>query len=159
MHHVRVGIKTTLGDMSYLRSFLTWHDLMLLAEKDHQKKYDTDEGKEMFKKNTDYENCSDEDDLVKWFWNVFNAFNYEDKKAYMNFVSGKSRCMHVLEKARFFKRHRIVKKSDKPEGDVPTSKPSDFELVLASSYASQDQLKEKLLEAINKGCGLEPDRD
>ena len=31
--------------MSYLRSFLTWYDLMLLAEKDHAKKYDTDEGK------------------------------------------------------------------------------------------------------------------
>ena len=96
MHQVRVGIKTTLGDMSYLRSFLTWHDLMLFGEKDHEKKYDTDEGKEMFKQNTDYENCSDEDDLVKWFWNVFNAFNYEDKKAYMNFVSGKSRTMHAL---------------------------------------------------------------
>ena len=43
--------------------------------------------------------------------------------------------------------------------EVPKSKPSNFEVVLASSYTSLEQMKAKLLQAVGEGCGLESDLD
>jgi len=45
------------------------------------------------------------------------------------------------------------------EDETPKSKPSKFEICLASSYSNEEQMRAKMLEAISKGCGLEPDRD
>jgi len=42
---------------------------------------------------------------------------------------------------------------------TPKSKPSRFEVVLASSYSELEKMKAKMLEAIGGGCGLEPDSD
>ena len=82
---------------------------------------------------------------------------YPDTKAYFEFVSGRSRVGDV--KHRYHADHRIRIDSSLPEGDAPKSKPSAFELILAGNYESDEQFKAKLLEAISKGCGLEPDRD
>lgn len=94
---------------------------------------------------------------MKKFWEIYEKLNYENKKGYLNFVSGKSRIGDV--KHRYFQEHRIRFDSTMEEGETPKSKPSQFELILASSYTDQAQMQEKLLEAISKGCGLEPDRD
>lgn len=155
MKHLKRGIRQALGDFDYMRHYLNWHDLMVLTETSKYKQYET--GLELFKEKTVYINCQAEDDQVKKFWEIYEKLNYENKKGYLNFVSGKSRIGDV--KHRYFQEHRIRFDSTMEEGETPKSKPSQFELILASSYTDQAQMQEKLLEAISKGCGLEPDRD
>lgn len=43
--------------------------------------------------------------------------------------------------------------------DIPQSKPHSFELILPPSYENYDQFKAKMLLAISKGCGLEPEHE
>jgi len=45
------------------------------------------------------------------------------------------------------------------ENETPKSKPNKFEIILASSYTTIEQMKAKMLEAIGEGCGLEADQD
>ena len=153
MQYIKAGIRHSLGDMDYLRRYLNWHDVMVLTETNKYKQYDV----ELLKEKTIYINCDAENAQVVRFWNVFKELNYEDTKAYFHFVSGRSRVGDV--KHRYHADHRIRIDSSLPDGDAPKSKPSAFELILAGNYESDDQLKAKLLEAISKGCGLEPDRD
>ena len=153
MQYIKAGIRNSLGDMDYLRRYLNWHDVMVLTETDAYKQYDL----ELLKEKTIYINCDAENAQVVRFWNVIKDLNYEDTKAYFNFVSGRSRVGDV--KHRYHADHRIRIDSSLPEGDAPKSKPSAFELILAGNYESDEQFKAKLLDAISKGCGLEPDRD
>ena len=120
------------------------------------KQYDG-EGIERLKENTIYMNCQSEDEQIKMFWQVYTALNYEDKKGYLNLVSGKSRIGD--KKQRYAMSHRIRVDSSMAEGETPKSKASQFELILAPNYANADAMKAKLLVAIAKGCGLEPDQD
>ena len=160
MKHIKVGIKQSLGDFDYLRHYLNWHDLMDLTETKQDvnmyKQYDGD-GIERLKENTIYMNCQAEDEQIKMFWTVYSALNYEDKKGYLNLVSGKSRLGDKSH--RYAMSHRIRIDSTMSEGEMPKSKASQFELILAPNYANADAMKAKLLTAINKGCGLEPDQD
>ena len=147
------GIKHSLGELDYLRSYLNWHDIMELTETDKFKTYDID----LLKKKTIYLNCSAEDEQIENFWKIFTALNYEDKKAYLNFTCGGSRIGDKEHRQK--QEHRIRVDSDMAVDETPTSKPSKFEIVLASSYSNYEQMKAKMLEAISKGCGLEQDRD
>jgi len=115
------------------------------------------EGLERLKENTIYMNCQVEDEQIKMFWQVYSGLNYEDKKGYLNLVSGKSRLGD--KNHRYAMSHRIRVDSSMAEGDTPKSKASQFELILAPNYENIDVMKVKLLEAIAKGCGLEPDQD
>lgn len=81
MKHIKMGIKGTLGEMNYIRSFLNWHDLMVLVETKILKNFDKEDGIAMFKENTVYEGNPCEDENIARFWKIFDAFNYEDKKA------------------------------------------------------------------------------
>ena len=126
---------------------------MVLTETKALKQYDI----ELMKEKTIYINCQKEDTQIENFWKIFTALNYEDKKAYFNFVSGKSRMADVAR--RFTQEHRIRVDANLAEDETPKSKPSKFEIVLASNYSTYEQMQAKMLEAISMGCGLEPDRD
>jgi len=91
------------------------------------------------------------------FWKIYTDLNYEDKKGYLNLVSGMSRLGDV--KHRYAMSHRIRVDSSMAEGGTPKSKASQFELILAPNYENAEAMKAKLLEAIAKGCGLESDQD
>lgn len=118
-----------------MRQYLNWHDLMECAETDKYKEYDG-EGVTRLKEKTIYMNCQADDEQNKKFWEIYTALNYEDKKLYLNFVSGKSRLGDKPH--RYAMDHRIRVDSNMAEGDTPKSKPSQFELILPPSYASPE---------------------
>ena len=99
-----------------MRQYLNWHDLMVLAETDKYKDYEG-EGITLFKEMTIYMNCQADDEWVKKFWDIYTALSYEDKKIYLNFVSGKSRLGD--KKHRYPMSHRIRVESSMAEGDTP----------------------------------------
>lgn len=153
MKHLRRGIKRALGDKDHMRQYLNWHDIMVLCETDKYKNFN--ELIDLFKSKTKYINCQAEDEIATWFWDIYQCLNYEDKKGYINLVSGKSRLGDVAH--RYAMDHRVRVDPEMPENSVPKALPSQFEITLASSYSNKNELKNKLLEAISKGCGLEPD--
>jgi len=62
MRHVKIGLANTLGEMNFLRQFLSWKDLMKLIQttvKDGQRvKYLTNyENIDLLKSVTVYDNC------------------------------------------------------------------------------------------------------
>lgn len=127
---------------------------MVLSETDILKKYSN---LDLIKEKTIYINCQVEDEMIVNFWKIFEELNGEDKKTYFNFVSGKSRIADVKE--RFYQEHRVRVDSNMAADETPKSKPNKFEIVLASSYSTIEQMKAKMLEAFSEGCGLEPDQD
>lgn len=92
------GIQQSLGDFNYLRQYLNWHDIMVLIESNKLKHYDSESGIELFKEKTAYIDCKKSDEVVVNFWKIFTDLNYEDKKGYLNFVSGKSRIADVAHR-------------------------------------------------------------
>lgn len=152
--HVKRGVQKVLGDFNYLRQYLNWHDIMVLSETDKLKQYNN---LELIKEKTIYINCQAEDEMIANFWKIFEKLNSEDKKAYFNFVSGKSRIADDAE--RFYQEHRVRVDANMAENETPKSKPNKFEIILASSYTTIEQMKAKMLEAIGEGCGLEADQD
>lgn len=155
MSHIRMGFKHTLGEKSYLTEYINWHDAMVLSEPSKFKTHDM----EYFKEITEYVNCAAADNMPEWFWSTFEKFNYEDKKAYLNFVSGRSRTRYVLGelsadnddvKHKYFKSHKITVDASKAEGAEINSKPEEFELILAPSYESQEAFKDALMAALTK---------
>lgn len=95
MSHIRMGLKHSLGEKSYLTEYINWHDAMVLTETPKAKTHDI----ALFKEATEYVNCAAADNMPEWFWSIFEQFNYEDKKAYLNFVSGRSRTAYVPARA------------------------------------------------------------
>jgi hypothetical protein len=120
MKYLTRGIKQSLGEYDYMRGYLNWHDIMVLAETNKYKSYD--QNIDMFKEKTIYMNCQAEDEIATRFWEVFTSLNYEDKKGYLNLVSGKSRIGDV--KHRYAMDHRIRVESSMAEDEIPKSKPS-----------------------------------
>ena len=103
-----------------MRHYMNWHDLMVLTETNKFKEYD--ETLETFKEKTVYINCQADDEMIKKFWEVYTALNYENKKGYLNLVSGTSRIGDV--KHRYTMDHRIRVDSSMAEDETPKSKPS-----------------------------------
>lgn len=120
MKYLKRGIKQSLGEYDYMRKYLNWHDIMVLAETDKFKSYD--QNIDMFKEKTNYINCQADDQIATWFWEIYTSLNYEDKKGYLNLVSGKSRIGDV--KHRYAMDQRIRVESNMAENEIPKSRPS-----------------------------------
>jgi len=76
MRHVKIGLANTLGEMNFLRQFLSWNDLMKLIQttvKDGQRvKYLTNyENIDLLKSVTVYDNCDANHEQVTRFWTIY----------------------------------------------------------------------------------------
>ena len=95
---------------------------------------------------TDYENCSENDDFIKYFWEALEGFNMEDRSLYLKFVWGRARLP-----ASTTKRHRIVALPYIANACLPISHTCFFTLDLPR-YPSVEIAKERILFAI-QFCG------
>lgn len=96
-----------------------------------------------------------ENEQVKRFWNIYKELNFMDQQLFWEFVTGGTRIPDV---ERRWDKKMVIKVNDQmAAGSMPTSRPTHWELTLASSYEDEPQLKAKLLEAIAIGPGTEPD--
>ena len=158
MQHVRQGLETTLGEAHYMTRFLSGHDMMSLCE--------GAEGKRVAYENTDrikrlvkYVDCQRDADPhrehLDRFWEIYTGFNYPEKRSLFELWTGRTR---LAEEG-----HRLVKEELRIRIDpamdsaqIPRSRPDEHELILPASYESVEQFTEKLLAAMEQGCGLDP---
>ena len=158
MQHVRLGLETTLGDAHYMTRFLSGHDMMSVCEGAEGKRvaYEkTDRIKGLVK----YVDCQRDEDPhrehLDRFWEIFTSFNYPEKRSLFELWTGRTRLReegHRLAKEEL--RIRIDPTMDSSQ--IPRSRPDENELILPASYESVEQFTEKLLAAMEQGCGLDP---
>lgn len=124
-------------------SMLSWEEIEIRAA--GEKTVDP----EKLKGITEYESCSQDSQIVKWFWQVFEEMSEEDKQLYLKFVWGRQRLPSDLTNLRY--RHTIYY-CDYNDGDcLPKAHTCFFQVDLAK-YESAEQLEKKLLTAI-RFCG------
>ena len=154
--YVKMGLKHTLGENSYMTGFLNWHDMMIISEGSQAKNYE--DSLEYIKGKVKYVDCDEtgeNKDYITMFWKIYTEFNYEDKKSFFNFWLGGSRIgqkSHNLKKEEF----RIKLDPEQAANGLPISKPDQLELILPeTAYENEEKFREKLLEAMEKGVGLD----
>ena len=64
---------------------------------------------ELLRSATEYEGYSESDNVVKWFWEILTEYSLEERKAYLQFVWGRTRL--PLTRDQFSKRMKITKLS------------------------------------------------
>jgi E3 ubiquitin-protein ligase HERC2 len=101
---------------------------------------------------TDYRNCSDRDDFIKYFWEVLEGFNMEDRSLYLKFVWGRTRLPASTEH-----KHKIVAIPYNQNSCLPLSHTCFFTLDLPR-YPSKEIAREKILFAIQYCGDIDADR-
>ena len=101
---------------------------------------------------TEYNGCNENDDFVKYFWEVLEGFNQEERSLYLKFVWGRARLPATTES-----RHKIVALNYNPNACLPISHTCFFTLDLPR-YPSVEIARERIWYAI-KFCGdIDADR-
>jgi len=138
------GILDTIPRYNILTTF-TWQELESLVIGstiiDPQK----------LKSITRYQNCSENSDIVKHFWTVFEEFNQDQRSKFIKFVSGRSSISLSANDLTI----QLVKYQI-PDIMLPSSHTCFFTLDLPN-YSSIDVLRNKLLYAINNCVSIDTD--
>ncbi len=101
---------------------------------------------ELLKRCTRYEGCSSNDPHVKFFWEVINEFNTEERQALIKFTWGRSRLPLTAED--FHEKFTITTFNHSPADQYyPVAHTCFFSLELPR-YSSKKIMKKKLLYAI-----------
>jgi len=106
------------------------------------------------KKNTDYNGWKSTDKQIEWFWNILFSLSGNQKAAFLQFVTGSSKVplqgFSSLPGMRGLQKFSIHK-----TGGTQMSLPSAhtcFNSLDLPAYKSEQELREKLLYAINEGA-------
>lgn len=107
------------------------------------------------KKNTDYVGWKATDRQIGWFWNVMFSLSRNEKAAFLQFVTGSSKVplagFSELQGMRGVQKFSIHKTGG--AGGALMSSHTCFNSLDLPVYKSEDELREKLLYAINEGGG------
>ena len=107
------------------------------------------------KKNTDYVGWKATDKEIEWFWNVMFSLSRNEKAAFLQFVTGSSKVplagFSELQGMRGVQKFSIHKQTG--TSGALMSAHTCFNQIDLPVYQSQEELREKLLYAINEGTG------
>jgi len=108
------------------------------------------------KKNTDYNGWKSTDKQIEWFWNILFSLTRNEKAAFMQFVTGSSKVplagFSSLPGMRGVQKFSIHKTGGGVGGKALPSAHTCFNSLDLPPYASETELKEKLMYAINEGA-------
>lgn len=138
MKWVKEGI-TEIIDMNILSS-LNWSELERRASGGE---IDTDALKSI----TDYEGASDDSEIIKFFWEIFDNFTQEDRKMYLKFIWGRSKLPPDLKGLMRERKHVICVKSYWDNDRLPESH-TCFMTLDTPSYSTKEKFEEKLKMAM-----------
>ena len=107
------------------------------------------------KMNTDYVGWKATDKQIQWFWNVLSALSRNEKAAFLQFVTGSSKVplagFGELPGMRGVQKFSIHKAGG--TNGALMSAHTCFNSLDLPVYSSEEELREKLLYAINEGAG------
>lgn len=107
------------------------------------------------KKNTDYVGWKATDKEIEWFWSVMFSLSRNEKAAFLQFVTGSSKVplagFKELQGMRGVQKFSIHKTGG--SSGALMSSHTCFNSLDLPGYKSEDELREKLLYAINEGGG------
>jgi E3 ubiquitin-protein ligase HUWE1 len=108
------------------------------------------------KKNTDYVGWKSTDKQIGWFWNVLFSLSRNQKASFLQFVTGSSKVplagFGELPGMRGVQKFSIHKTGGGSSGALMSAH-TCFNSLDLPVYSSEDELREKLLYAINEGGG------
>jgi E3 ubiquitin-protein ligase HUWE1 len=107
------------------------------------------------KKNTDYSGWKATDKEIEWFWNILFSLSRNEKAAFLQFVTGSSKVplagFSELQGMRGIQKFAIHKAGG-PKGALMSAH-TCFNSLDLPVYESEEEMREKLLYAINEGGG------
>ncbi|KAL9185952.1 hypothetical protein ACHAXT_003729 [Thalassiosira profunda] len=107
------------------------------------------------KKNTDYHGYRPADKEIGWFWNILFALTRSQKASFLQFVTGSSKVplsgFSELQGMRGVQKFSITKASG-PAGALMSAH-TCFNALDLPLYKSEEEMKEKLMYAIQEGSG------
>ena len=107
------------------------------------------------KQNTDYMGWKATDKEIEWFWNVLSSLSRNEKAAFLQFVTGSSKVplagFGELPGMRGVQKFSLHKASG--SSGALMSAHTCFNSLDLPVYTSEEELREKLLYAINEGVG------
>lgn len=107
------------------------------------------------KKNTEYVGWKANDKEIEWFWNILFSLGRNEKASFLQFVTGSSKVplagFAELQGMRGTQKFSIHKASGK--AGALMSAHTCFNSLDLPNYGSQEEMREKLLYAINEGGG------
>eukprot|EP00934_Nitzschia_sp_Nitz4_P003374 Nitzschia sp. Nitz4//scaffold7_size249615//139053//145349//NITZ4_001183-RA/size249615-processed-gene-0.357-mRNA-1//-1//CDS//3329558460//3364//frame0 len=111
---------------------------------------------ELLRRVVEYEGFEESDEVIQFFWETLREFTHEERKSFLQFVWARNRL--PTKESEFDAPFKIMKESAKANGEValPSASTCFFTLLLPP-YSSKEQLKEKLLFAINNVTTMETD--
>jgi E3 ubiquitin-protein ligase HUWE1 len=105
------------------------------------------------KKNTEYNGYRPADKEIGWFWNILFSLTRSEKAAFLQFATGSSKVplagFSELPGMRGVQKFSICKASG-PTGALMSAH-TCFNALDLPVYTSEDEMREKLLYAINEG--------
>lgn len=109
------------------------------------------------KKNTEYTGWRPADKEIDWFWKTMYSLSRDEKAKFLQFVTGSSKVplagFSELQGMRGTKKFTINKDSSGGSKGALMSAHTCFNTLDLPIYQSEEELKEKLLYAINEGTG------
>ena len=104
----------------------------------------------------EYEGYKESDDVIQYFWETLREFTNDERKKFLQFVWARNRLpMKETDFDAPFKIQRDTSSKNGAEA-LPSASTCFFSLALPE-YSSQEQLKEKMLFAINNVATMETD--
>jgi hypothetical protein len=140
MKWLKEGIKEVI-DIDIL-TFLNWDEI-------EKRACGGDIETSVLKSITEYSECNEEGNLIKWFWKMFDAFTQEERKAYLKFVWGRSKI--PLDTSSLYYKHRITCYTDWPKNSLPKAHTCFF-MIDIPDYKEYDMMMSRIKYAIET-CG------
>jgi E3 ubiquitin-protein ligase HUWE1 len=108
------------------------------------------------KKNTDYVGWKATDKQIEWFWNILFSLSRNEKAAFLQFVTGSSKVplsgFSELQGMRGIQKFSLHKANATAKGALMSAH-TCFNSLDLPVYSSEEEMREKLLYAINEGGG------
>ena len=107
-----------------------------------------------WKNNTIYENYNEESNIIKWFWEIIESFDNDERAEFLQFVTGSSKVplegFSALQGIGGINKFKISKVFDKNFDRLPTAHTCTNQLDLPE-YPNKEILYERLTLAIREG--------
>ena len=141
---VRRGLLTQIPPL--MLSLIKWKDLETMVCGSPNVDID------LLKSCTEYDNYSESDQNIVWFWEVMREFSQNDRKAYLRFTWGRNRL--PLSKEGFKQKMKIARGGR--DNSLPMSHTCFFKLDLPN-YSSKEVMKQRISYAIYNCIAIDGD--
>lgn len=140
-------VKEGINDVVNLKIFqvLTWAELEVRAC--GRKDIET----EQLKAITDYSesHCGPDDEIMQWFWEMFDSFNQDERKKYLKFIWGRTKLPSDTSELSY--KHKVVYLSDRADNSLPEAHTCFFTIDIPR-YDDMQTMRKRFLTAIEL-CG------